>query len=54
MRNVEERQAVLLCDLPDGRRTLAPGTDPKLVETGELEELCGRRVLLEGGVATLA
>lgn len=39
---------VLLCDLPDGRRTLARSADPELAARGESEELCGRPVCLAG------
>jgi len=44
-------EAVLLCDLPDGRRSLASSTDPELVARGEQDELCGAPVVLDGATA---
>jgi acetyl-CoA C-acetyltransferase len=35
-----------ICDLPDGRRTLAASPDPALAEAASREEFCGRAVRL--------
>lgn len=48
-----DRRAALLCDLPDGRRTLVVSADAGLLAAGE-DELCGRTVTLAGGSAKLA
>jgi acetyl-CoA C-acetyltransferase len=47
-------QAVLLCDLPDGRRTLTMSNDAELIATAEQQELCGRPVALDGAATRLA
>jgi acetyl-CoA C-acetyltransferase len=47
-------RAVFVCDLENGRRTLAASDDPALAELGTAQELCGRSVRLAGGRATLA
>ena len=47
-------RTAFVCDLPDGRRTLAASDDPALAELGTREELCGRRLRLAGGRAELA
>jgi len=47
-------QVVVLCDLPDGRRTLARSDDAGLIATAEHDELCGRAVGLEDGCVRLA
>jgi acetyl-CoA C-acetyltransferase len=47
-------RTAFVCDLDDGRRTLAASDDPALAELGTQAELCGRRVRLAGGRATLA
>ena len=47
-------RAAFVCDLPDGRRTLAASDDPALAELGTREELCGRGLRLAGGRVTLA
>jgi len=47
-------EAVLLCDLPDGRRTLTMSGDAELVATAEQQELCGRAVTLAGAAIRLA
>lgn len=39
-------RTVLLCDLGDGRRTLATSADPGLADVAVREELCGRSVRL--------
>ncbi len=46
-------RTAFVCDLPDGRRTLAASDDPALAELGTREELCGRSLRLSGGRATL-
>ena len=45
--------AVVLADLPDGRRTLVQSGDPELVAAGEEDELCGRAIVLAEGRARL-
>ncbi len=40
-------RAVLLCDLDDGRRTLATCSDPAVARLGTEAELCGHEVRLE-------
>jgi acetyl-CoA C-acetyltransferase len=47
------RRAVLLCDLDDGRRTLASNDDADLVGVAIREELCGRalRIAPDGAVS---
>jgi acetyl-CoA C-acetyltransferase len=47
-------EAVVLCDLPDGRRTLVQSTDAGLIDTAEQDELCGRAVVLSAGGVRLA
>jgi len=47
-------RSVFICDLDDGRRTLAASDDPALAALGTREELCGRGVRLAGGRAELA
>jgi acetyl-CoA C-acetyltransferase len=47
-------RAAFVCDLPDGRRTLAASDDPALAELGTREELCGRALRIHAGRATLA
>ena len=39
-------RTVLLCELADGRRSLAASRDPDLAATAVREELCGRRIVL--------
>jgi acetyl-CoA C-acetyltransferase len=46
-------RTAFVCDLDDGRRTLAASDDPALAELGTREELCGRRVSLASGRAEL-
>jgi acetyl-CoA C-acetyltransferase len=46
-------RTAFVCDLPDGRRTLAASDDPALAELGTQEELSGRRVRLASGRAEL-
>ena len=46
-------RTAFVCDLPDGRRTLAASDDPALAQLGTQEELCGRRLRLAGGRAEL-
>jgi acetyl-CoA C-acetyltransferase len=46
-------RTAFVCDLPDGRRTLAASEDPALAELGTREELGGRGLRLAGGQATL-
>jgi acetyl-CoA C-acetyltransferase len=41
-------RTVLLCDLEDGRRTLASDADPALAALATREELCGRVVRIAG------
>jgi acetyl-CoA C-acetyltransferase len=50
----ERERTAFVCDLPDGRRTLAASDDPALAALGTREELSGRALRLAGGVATLA
>ena len=47
------KRAVLLCDLDDGRRTLALCDDAALIAVAMSQELCGRplRIAANGGVA---
>jgi acetyl-CoA C-acetyltransferase len=47
------KRAVLLCDLEDGRRTLALCDDAALIAVATSQELCGRslRIAADGGVA---
>jgi acetyl-CoA C-acetyltransferase len=47
-------RTAFVCDLPDGRRTLAASGDPALAELGLREELCGRALRLAPGDVTLA
>jgi acetyl-CoA C-acetyltransferase len=47
-------EAVVLCDLPDGRRTLVQSGDAQLIAAGEQDELCGRAVTLADGSVRLA
>jgi acetyl-CoA C-acetyltransferase len=47
-------EAVVLCDLPDGRRTIAQSRDAGLIAVAEREELCGRAVTLADGSVRLA
>jgi acetyl-CoA C-acetyltransferase len=47
-------RALFVCDLPDGRRTLAASDDPALAQLGTEQELCGRSLRLAAGCATLA
>ena len=44
-------RTVFVCDLGDGRRTLAASDDPALAELGTHEELCGRSARLAAGRA---
>jgi acetyl-CoA C-acetyltransferase len=47
-------RTALVCELPDGRRTLAASDDPALAELGTREELTGRALrLVSGGVELL-
>jgi acetyl-CoA C-acetyltransferase len=41
-------RTIFVCDLDDGRRTLAASDDPALAALGTREELCGREVRLDG------
>lgn len=43
-----EPRAVALCDAADGRRGLAASEDPEVIRVATEEELCGRRVHLDG------
>ncbi len=47
------KRAVLLCDLDDGRRTLALCEDAALIAVATSQELCGRalRITANGDVA---
>jgi acetyl-CoA C-acetyltransferase len=45
------KRSVLLCDLHDGRRTLALTDDPALARLATSEELCGRAVRVAAGGA---
>jgi len=47
-------RTAFICDLDDGRRTLAASDDPALAELGTQAELCGRRVRLASGQVELA
>jgi acetyl-CoA C-acetyltransferase len=42
-------QGVALCDLPDGRRTIATTTDPESMQSMTTGEWCGRRVRIRSG-----
>jgi len=42
-------RAVMICDLPDGRRTLAASTDAALASRATRQELCGGRVQIGSG-----
>jgi len=44
-------QGVALCDLPDGRRTVATTTDPVAMRAMTTAELCDRRVRIRAGGA---
>jgi acetyl-CoA C-acetyltransferase len=46
-------RAAFVCDLPDGRRTLAASDDPAVAALGTCEELTGRTLRLAGRNATL-
>ncbi|RIL04467.1 MAG: acetyl-CoA acetyltransferase [Proteobacteria bacterium] len=46
-------RTVVVCDLADGRRTLASNADPALAAIAVREELCGRAVRIAGGRAEL-
>jgi hypothetical protein len=45
----EPARGVLLCDLPDGRRTLMVNHDPALPRQMMLEEFCGRQLEIAAG-----
>jgi acetyl-CoA C-acetyltransferase len=47
-------RTAFVCELPDGRRTLAASDDPALAELGTREELTGRGLRLSAGRAELA
>jgi hypothetical protein len=47
-------RTAFVCDLDDGRRTLAASADPALARLGTEQELCGRSVRLAAGRAALA
>jgi acetyl-CoA C-acetyltransferase len=47
-------RAAFVCELPDGRRTLAASDDPALAELGTREELTGRALRLSAGRVDLA
>jgi acetyl-CoA C-acetyltransferase len=47
-------RTLFVCDLPDGRRALAASADPALAEHAQREELCGAKLKLARGQATLA
>jgi acetyl-CoA C-acetyltransferase len=42
-------QGIAVCDLPDGRRTVATSGDPELMEAMVSEEFCGRAVQVGDG-----
>src|SRR5262245_15442725 len=46
-------RTVLLCDQEDGRRALATSPDPALAELAVREELCGRKLRLDGSSVSL-
>ena len=46
-------RAAFVCELPDGRRTLAASDDPAVAALGTREELTGRTLRLSGRSATL-
>ena len=46
---MEPASAVLVCDLPDGRRTLVRSLDRGFAERATREEICGRAVELSAG-----
>jgi acetyl-CoA C-acetyltransferase len=48
------KRTLFVCDLPDGRRALAASVDPALAEYAMANEVCGRALMLAGGVAELA
>jgi acetyl-CoA C-acetyltransferase len=47
------QRSVLLCDLDDGRRTLAQSADAELAALGTREELCGRALRIAAGTVEL-
>jgi acetyl-CoA C-acetyltransferase len=48
-------RGIFVCDLPDGRRTLAETHDPQLAAAMTTEEFCGRRVRIgKGKIASVA
>jgi acetyl-CoA C-acetyltransferase len=46
-------RTLFVCDLDDGRRTLATSADPALAEQAQREELIGRKLRLANGTAEL-
>jgi acetyl-CoA C-acetyltransferase len=42
-------RGIAICDLPDGRRSVAASDDPGLAAAMTREEFCGRRVELGAG-----
>jgi acetyl-CoA C-acetyltransferase len=47
-------RTLFVCDLPDGRRALAASADPALAEHATEHELCGAKLRIGAGAATLA
>lgn len=47
------QRTVLLCDLADGRRTIAQSSDAALAELATREEICGRSVRIATGAVEL-
>ena len=48
------RRALVLADLPDGRRTLASSSDSAMIERIESEECCGAQVVIDADSFALA
>jgi hypothetical protein len=47
-------RAVVVCDLPDGRRTLAATSDPVFAKAMTEDEICGQRVLVADRIVSRA
>ena len=52
--NGRPARTLFVCDLDDGRRSLAASPDPALAEQAQREELIGRRLRLADGTAELS
>jgi len=47
-------RAVAVCDLPDGRRTIAASADEKVAKEATEKEFCGRQVKVQGAEFALS